>query len=767
MKQTDSMRRLREKLRTAAKKGSAPHGRIRTAAEDLAALLLGFLFGKTELPGGCAPLGMGLLGACGDSERRGALVTVGVMVGSVGSFGLLRGLRYAAAALLIYATLFLLRGLKLARRSGFAPLSAALMTALVGSVYLRFGTETGTTFFSWLAEAVLAGGSCMLFRAGLRPDREDARSRAGMAALGMCVCMSLEGFRIAGVISVGCCLAAVLVMAAAYPGGTASGGLAGLLLGLSLDAASGHPGVCTLALGCAGIMGGFFATRGKLPAALGGILGSAAAAFWAADVSARTGLLYAFFIASVLFLLLPARLFEGLQRPTEAPSASGLLHYLQGRAGLAASAFSQLSALLRETPEAGRSDEDLLSAFDVAAEEVCRGCTERERCWGRQYEATRSAMQAASGPMRERGSVQPADFPLWFRDHCPLIRPFCDSVSREWKAVLRRRQLKKRLKNDRALISRQYADFASILRDLTVLRRGSVREELSLTRQLERFLRDYAPGTLVSVFRDGNGRLHAELSGTGRVTLTGKPGWLEAVSGALGAEMVCPDRSAKRIQLFEREPLEAEIGVASCCRGGKAPSGDVARSFKTPEGILCLIVADGMGSGQEAAEESSDAAELAEKLLRAGAAPETVMRLLNTALILRSERRMTTLSLDLMCVNLFSGETCVYKYGAAPSYVREGSEVRAVPGESPAAGLSDVGPDCTRLRLSSGSAAVILSDGAAKSDTVADRLLECVPGALQELAGKILRDAAARSGWEDDMTVLTLSLTKRDGIEAT
>lgn len=764
MKQTNSIRRLIEKLRTAAKKGFAPHGRIRTAAGDLAALLLGFLFGKTALPGACAPLGAGLIGACENSERHGALATVGVMVGSVGGFGLLYGLRYAASALLVYATLFLLRGLRISSHSWFAPLAASLMTALVGAVYLRFADETGVTFFSWLAEAVLAGGACMLFRAALRHDREDARSRVGMAALGMCVILSLGGFLIAETISVGRCLAAFAVLTAAYLEGATGGGLAGLLLGLSLDAAASTPGISTLALGCAGVAGGLFARHGKLTAALGCILGNAAAAFWAADSLTRTGRLYEFFIASVLFLLLPARFYACLRLPTEAPSSAGLLHYLQGRAGLAASAFSQLSALLRETPEAGRNDEDLLSAFDVAAEEVCRRCAERERCWGRQYEATRSAMQEASGPMRERGKVLPADFPLWFRDHCPHILPFCDSVSREWKAVLRRRQLKKRLKNDRALISRQYADFAQLLRDLTALNRGGIREDLRLTRQLERFLRDYAPGTLVSVFRDGNGRLHTELSGTGRVSLANKSGWLDEVSKVLGVEMICPDSGTKRLQLFEREPLEAEIGVAACCRGGQSPSGDVSRSFKTPEGILYLIVADGMGSGKEAAEESADASELAEKLLRAGASPETVMRMLNTALILRSERRLTTLSLDLMRVNLFSGEACVYKYGAAPSYVREGKAVRTVLGQSPAAGLDEVEPDCTRLCLESGSAAVILSDGAAKTDTVADRLLECVPGALQELAGNILREAAERGGWEDDMTVLTLSLTKRDGV---
>ncbi len=760
VKQTMELHRLGEKLRTAAKQELAPSGRARRALGDLGALTMAFLLGRTVLPGGCAPLGPGFLAACGE-KRRGALAAVGLMLGSVSGLGLVYGLRYAAVGLLIYATLFLLKGFGFARRRWFGPLAASLMTALVGGVYLRFGAETGVTFLPWLSEAILAGGSCMLFRSGFRHDREEERSRIGMAFLAMASCMALGSIQIAGVISVGRCCAALAVLAAAFAGGVQTGALSGLLLGLALDAGAQTPGVCALTFGCAGALGGLSSRQGRFPTALCCVLGNAAAAFWAAESTLRTGLLYEWFIASVLFLLMPAGVFDALRQTSEQGGSAGLLHYLQGRTGLAASAFTELATLLRETPEAGRNDEDLLAAFDAAGESVCRGCRDRERCWGRRYEETRTALQAAAVPMREKGAVTPEDFPLWFRDGCQHIREYSEAVTREWKGVLRRRQTKKRLKADRALLSRQYADFAGILRDLTVLNKGGLREELKLTRQLERFLRDYAPGTQVSVFRDVNGRLHAELGGTGRMGLARKAGWLEEVSRVLGAEMVCPDTGTKRLQLFEREPLEAEIGVAACCRSGKTASGDTARSFKTAEGVLYLIVADGMGSGQEAAAESGEMAALAEKLLRAGAGPETVMRLLNTALLLRSETRMTSLSLDLMSVNLFSGETNVYKYGAAPSYVRAGRQVQTCRSESPAAGLDDVGPDCTRLQLESGSAAVILSDGAAKAETVESALLDCAPGELQELAGRILTEAAARGGWEDDMTVLTLSLMKR------
>ncbi len=204
VKQTMELRRLGEKLRTAAKQELAPSGRARRALGDLGALTMAFLLGRTVRPGGCAPLGPGFLAACGE-KRRGALAAVGLMLGSVSGLGLVYGLRYAAVGLLIYATLFLLKGFGFARRRWFGPLAASLMTALVGGVYLRFGEETGVTFLPWLCEAILAGGSCMLFRSGFRHVREEERSRIGMAFLAMASCMALGSIQIAGVISVGRC----------------------------------------------------------------------------------------------------------------------------------------------------------------------------------------------------------------------------------------------------------------------------------------------------------------------------------------------------------------------------------------------------------------------------------------------------------------------------------------------------------------------------------------------------------------------------------
>ena len=57
-----------------------------------------------------------------------------------------------------------------------------------------------------------------------------------------------------------------------------------------------------------------------------------------------------------------------------------------------------------------------------------------------------------------------------------------------------------------------------------------------------------------------------------------------------------------------------------------------------------------------------------------------------------------------MCIDLFSGETCFYKYGAAPSFVKNGKTIRRVRGESLAAGVcagEGSAPDIVRMAASS------------------------------------------------------------------
>ena len=128
----------------------------------------------------------------------------------------------------------------------------------------------------------------------------------------------------------------------------------------------------------------------------------------------------------------------------------------------------------------------------------------------------------------------------------------------------------------------------------------------------------------------------------------------------------------------------AVAGVVAKKKDGQTVSGDTGAWFKHDDGSLYVLLCDGMGSGSLAEQESALAVRLLEQFLRAGVRPENALRTLNSALALRNDEAaggFTTI--DLLRVDLFTGEAGVYKYGAAPTYVKKGYSVSRITGETP------------------------------------------------------------------------------------
>lgn len=100
--------------------------------------------------------------------------------------------------------------------------------------------------------------------------------------------------------------------------------------------------------------------------------------------------------------------------------------------------------------------------------------------------------------------------------------------------------------------------------------------------------------------------------------------------------------------------------------------------FETEDGRLCLLLSDGMGCGEEARRESALAVRLLERFLRAGVETSGALKTLNSALTLRAEVSESFTTIDLLTLSLRDGAAEVYKYGAAPSYVKRGARVRRI-----------------------------------------------------------------------------------------
>ena len=218
------------------------------------------------------------------------------------------------------------------------------------------------------------------------------------------------------------------------------------------------------------------------------------------------------------------------------------------------------------------------------------------------------------------------------------------------------------------------------------------------------------------------------------------------------------------------EEPEYRIGAALRPKEGETVCGDTVMTFRTGGGLLCLLLADGMGSGEAARKESALTCRLVRQFLEAGIEPEAALKTLNSAMALRGAETGSFTTIDLFTCRPDTGEAAVYKFGAAPSYLKKGGNVRRVTGGALPAGLrgAPAAPDVTRLTLEPGSFAVMISDGVAdpgRDEWLQDLLAGWEGEDPQVLAGLILSESIRREALQDDCGVQVLYLPKTGGLK--
>ena len=626
----------------------------------------------------------------------------------------------------------------------------------------------------------MAGGGTYFFREALSSgerDTESAELRHGVAVIILlaAMMMSLNRIEIMGIVSIGRFVALIVVMVSAFKGGTLSGAAAGTALGLAMDISVAVSQGMTFVYSFAGLISGLFSRHGKLFFILSFIVSAAVAAFSTMGETKELGVFYEVFASSVVFMLLPGGLqnyIGSFLRPQQlSQGESGLRKYAARRVEKIALAMKELFYTVDESLGKESNDEDVSQIFDRAADAVCAHCKQKNECWNNNYMDTLSVFNDVTPAIKSRGMVIKSDIAEHFAKKCPSIGELVGAINGELRAKTYRKQFRAKLRENAIAAYGQYIDLSTLLQDLSEELLNSYGPDILSQRRLLRFLGSIDVEADVSVFRDRSGRLHIVIESTRLGQLLRDKSYLDKLSAAIGIRLCRPvseeNTGEGRIVLLEAEPLSASVGIASLKKRGEAVSGDRGTYFKTDQGKLCIILSDGMGSGENAAKESVAAVRILERFLRAGVDPAVAMKILNSMMLLKNGEEWGFATVELMIIDLFSGETYFYKYGAAPSYVRNGKTVRRVRSENLAAGLAvgeGEGPDIVKMRLKPGSIAIVASDGvvAETNDAWLREILSGFEGGdAKNLAREALQTAYTRYGAGDDMTVLAVRLEKR------
>lgn len=751
---------------------------LHTLIKGVQRFVLCAVLARGTVLGGYTPFGLSMAAAL--MARGAGLSAIGGLICGVMLLG--GGIKsgvYVAAALLVLCVTSVCAGLRIVTTRWFAPAVATLAGAACTFVFLPVGPALRTSnVLTFAAVQGLTFGACRVYGAALAPPRDDSdwRRPVTLLALAATVLLSLSNLSLFGLLAPARILALVLVLAAAYLGGSGAGAAAGVAFGAAMDLCAGYGALFTCCYGLCALVSGLFRDNGRGWFAVCALASGLCAAMLGVDHPLFVPLILELLCAVAVFAALPPMVWNAIRQSLlpdtlMGEAARGSVRRTAGKCATeAAQAFYELYLSMLNGLSEGKAagDQNVRAVFDRASDRVCRHCVLCSQCWQRDYITTLAAFNDVTQPMLKRGRAELTDFPYHFASRCVHLPELMRAINSALFALRERQSLRRQQEENKSLLARQYAGITDILRQLGAEVTRDVTAQPMMERQVRRYASAFGWIDNVCAVRDAQGRLVIELYGEGidDVMQQGE-GFSAGLGALLGVGLTRPkkveDGDRAYLELRERAPFRAVVGIGRQQKEDAVVSGDTGCYFLTDAGVACLLLADGMGTGTAASQDSRLLVTSLERFLRAGITIADALKAVSPALRLRSDgTRFTTL--DALTLDLFTGKAESLKCGAAPSYLRIAGQWSILTGKALPIGLveEDKLGEPVPLRFGHGDLFIMLSDGISdgmEDGWVRELLLAHTGDSPKELAARLVTEAKGR-GHDDDRTALVMRIEK-------
>lgn len=742
--------------------------------------LAGLLASRGVIFGSCAPFGLAAIAVVPGGNSL--FVLLGAVLGYLLPYGSPGGMRYLAAAGALLLIKWLASSFEdLYSHAAFAPVAAAAITFITGmAVVINTGMATLDLMLCF-AETVLCGCAAYFMQGTLkvlrRPSGLWGLPQHELAGLTICCCillLPLSGVSYNGV-SLGRVIGIFAILVAAHYGREAGGSVTGIAVGVVMSLADKSMAQVMAGYAIAGLVAGLFSPLGRFGCSVAFILANGVTALYLAQTPAAIADFYEVLIATVLFMVIPERLlcrFSVFFVPAgEGSAASHVKQAVSKRLLVASNALEDVAHTVSELTKKLRrvaKKEAPADIYTQAADITCKRCGMKMFCWETAYNDTMDSFNAMTDTLQRKGRVERDDVPSHFAGRCCKLGDMLGSINKCYGQQLTRQNEQRKSDHLRVMLAEEFSSISSLLKDLAGEYIEDVpRSEVSGERVREALLAFNLNVSDLFCRIDGRGRLtiRADVSRSGRAEIN-REELADRVSLACGRRMEGPslsgDGNILSLEFTEKPEYRAAFGTAIIRKTGERLCGDAGRSFIDSAGNAVMILSDGMGCGGRAAVDSNMAVELMTRLMDAGFGYEPAVRVVNSALMLKSgEESFATL--DIASVDLYSGSARFIKAGAAPTYLRRsGRAERISPSSLPVGILSSVKVEKAVTNLRRGDLAVILSDGAlGQEDDWLIKEIESFDGDPKELAKKLATRAKRErdDGHDDDITVMAVQLS--------
>ncbi len=721
------------------------------------------------------PFGISFLGGCAPTFVPAA--TLGAFISYFIPASGSSGFRYIAALFAILSIKLLISNYKKIVKS---PLFCAGISFLACTLTGFTSVSTGqANVLTVMTEGLFCGALAYFVSKTFKAfDKEQvgfsSEELASLLLTSSLIVIGLYDFSVFG-ISLGRILGYFLILSASKYGAIISGAISGITIGFSflITDSAGTLGI-TVAL--AGLMCGVFAKMGKFAQMAVLILFGFIGTVSSGDMVTISQTAAETVLASLLFFTMPRNLSANIGKlfsvTPKLTAPTGIKKSLTMRLDMASNALRDVS----ETVEQVSSQLSKINAPDFGKviysieEEACSGCKLRVHCWENKRSSTVDSIMEITKAIKSGDTNPETAISEEFKGRCLRVSKISNVTFRKYSEFTSRIAAENRIDEVRSVVSDQFDGISDMLRDLS--------SDFNDDEQFDSVIAENAAAALkgLDIIAEEAG---CRIDKYGRMTLEfkiknnkdlviNKLQVMKLMTVVCDRDFNIPNISEIGGEVFivfnEKAEIKIDYGVEQINANNSKMCGDAYKYFNDGRGHFIMVLSDGMGTGGRAAVDGAMACGLMSRLIKAGFGYDCSLKLLNSSMLFKSTDESLA-TVDVASIDLFTGQTELYKAGAAPTVIRRsGRTGKAESTSLPAGILREIGFDKASVKCKEGDIVVLMSDGATSDgiDWIRDEIERWTDGTAQELAERLCEGAKRRrtDTHEDDITVLTAILKK-------
>jgi stage II sporulation protein E len=706
--------------------------------------VLGILMGRAVLSG-LGVVGIGYFGAVYLDKKSRTFIPIAVALGLFTKLPLIDAIKYSIVMIVISILTTFLEYNKVRISPNITGILSGVITILITIASGLLDVTSSYFYMIAIGEGIVIFAFTVIFRKGIEAflhgkggqtfSNEQVISLAILFALCMYGMPSLSRFGI----SLPMTVSFFAILAVGFIYGAGYGSLVGAVSGIILALQSGQ--VSDIGLYCMmGIIAGTFREFGRIITStiymigiilLGEFFGNSRI-----DISGIAALLS----SVTVFVLIPRRYMIRDRKVLKSDNEEDVFvkqniqTVARGKLRDFSDSFMNLSnTFYTLSSRKGNLDsKDKNEIFNELSEGLCKNCLNCHLCWNSYFYETYQSANLILDIVENNGTITLEEVPKTFASRCISLDYYISETRRIIDIAKVNLYWHNKMAESREIIAGQLNEVASIINDFSLDLYKTI--DISETRKrqmLYQLSSNNIEAKKIAIFEKRNGKQEIYLTckmekGT---CITTKEAALyvgEVVGKRVRPVDTCKKVISKDFDTFifvEDVNYKILTGMSRMAKDGERISGDNF-SFIYPEPeTMVMTLSDGMGSGEDAYEESESVVELLEKFIEAGFKKESAIKLINSILILKSGEQ-TFSTIDMSVINLYSGNCDFMKIGASSTFIKNREMVEVINSTSlPVGVIEQVEYDVISRNLEEDTYIIMVTDG----------VIDCIKGEEKEM----------------------------------